>query len=165
MEAHSAASVTSLIYPTINLVALVSFLVWKLKAPVSEFVKKRHVYVRDEVQRVSEQLQKSQVKYQEYSSKLKAIDAEVNAIRDQSLAEAKEVQTRVINEANRLTKQILDDARIGAQTAFLDSKSSIRAEFVRQVMERAEKTLTAGMNDGQQAQTRQNFIQQVGASS
>ena len=163
MEAHHAASATSLILPALNLAVLVGFLVWKLRAPLARFVRQRHLYVRDEVSRVSRQLEDSQQRYQEFSSKLRAIDAEVGALRDQAKSDAVAAQLAIRAGAKKIAQQILEDAKTGANNAFQETRSSLKAEFGARVIDRAEALIRGQMNDGLRTQVREGFVRQVGA--
>src|SRR4051812_38553762 len=97
----------TLVAPFFNFFVLVAAMVYFLRQPLKQFVLGRHEFLRDELQRVRQMLGEAQKQHGEFSSKLKAIDAEVASLREQNRQEAAASKSRVINEAQRLAVTIL----------------------------------------------------------
>ncbi|MEO7161632.1 MAG: hypothetical protein ABI041_01810, partial [Bdellovibrionia bacterium] len=72
----------TLFAPSFNLLILIAFMVYKLNKPVKEFVSLRHKTIRDDIHSVKQELQLAQEKYDEFSARLKAIDAEIVTLRE-----------------------------------------------------------------------------------
>src|SRR4051812_18986449 len=111
MEEHAAAaSITTLIAPAINLAILVGFLAMKVKQPVKDMVRTRHATLRDELKTVQEKLATSQERYDEFTRKLKAMDAEITALREQAKQDARAAQERISTETKKIAASIVTEA-------------------------------------------------------
>ena len=150
-----------LIAPAINLAILVGALVYYLRLPLANFVRQRHETLRSDLQQVSEQLRDAQLKYSEFTAKLKAIDAEVSAIRDQMRQDGESAKQRILSEARRLSVSIVTDARSASVNLFSDLREQLRSELGLRVLERAEKLLTERLTGDDRIRIRREFSQQV----
>ena len=151
----------SLIAPFFNVTVLVGVLVYFLRKPISDFVSSRHAGLRDEVQRVSEQLRQSQSQFEEFSAKLKAIHAEISALREQAKQDAEATRARVVNDAKKLSAVILSDAKSSADAAFGDLKTQLRTELANRVLERAEALLRERLTSDERVRIRREFSSQL----
>jgi F0F1-type ATP synthase membrane subunit b/b' len=132
-----------------------------LKAPTKNFVAQRHISIRDELQSVREQLRLAQEKYDEFSSKLKAIDAEIGSMREQSKQEANAIKQRLTAEARRGSSLVISDARNAASGLFNDLKGQLYGELSTRVLTRAETILKERLTGDDRARIRQEFSRQV----
>ncbi len=150
-----------IITSSINFLILVGFMVYKLRQPVIHFVSQRHHSIRDELQRVREQLHQAQEKYDEFSAKLKAIDVEVSALREQTKQDTVAMKQRIVNEARRIAAMAAVDAKNAADGLFIEFKGQLYSEWSAQVLERAECLLKKRLTGDDQARIRQEFSQQM----
>jgi len=151
----------SLIAPSINFLMLVGFLGFKLKQPMIEFVAQRHISIRDEVQAVREQLKLAQEKYDEFSAKLKAIDAEVANLREQNKQDVAAVKQRLVTEARRLSGIIVSDAKKSAEGLYSELKFQLYSDLSNRVLEQAEKILYERLTGEDKVRFRKEFSQQM----
>src|SRR3954469_20156344 len=105
----------SLLAPIFNLLILIAILVYKLHKPVKDFVSLRHETIRGDLQSVRKELQQAQEKYDEFSSKLKAVDAEIVTLREQGQQETAALKQRILGESRRLSLNIISDAKTAAE--------------------------------------------------
>lgn len=145
-----------------NLLVLLGILAFYLRAPLKAFVRTRHESLRDEVARVGTQLKDAQHRYDEFSAKLKAIEAEVQAIHDQMRADADAVRVRVVNEARALAQNIVADSRATSEAMFVELKAQLRGELAQQVIDRAEGLIRERLTGDDRARIRSEFSQQLG---
>lgn len=164
MDHSAAASVSTLFWPAVNLSILVGTIVYTTREQRKSFVKDRHFKLRDEVENVSRQLKEAQVKYNEFSAKMKAIEAEVEAIRDQAQSDAESMKAKIVSEARRLSTAIVADAKTSTDGLFQDLRSDLRAEMAGWVIERAESILRDRLTADDRAKIRSEFSQQLGVS-
>jgi F0F1-type ATP synthase membrane subunit b/b' len=150
-----------LVAPTINLLILLGVLVYYLRAPIAAFVRERHVTIGDEIRSVRELLGKAQASYDEYSSKLKAIDVEIAALRERGAHEGGAMRTRIIAEAQRLAANIVSDGKAAAQNAFGDLRAQLTADVAMKVLDRAEALLRDKLTGDDRVRIRQEFSTQV----
>jgi len=145
-----------------NFLVLVGVLAYYLRAPLKTFVKTRHDTLRDEVARVEHQLKDAQHKFDEFSAKLKAVDAEIQAIHDQMRADAESMRVRVMNEARHLSQTIIADARASSGGLFAELRTQLRGELAQQVVEKAEKLIREKLTGDDCVRIRNEFSQQLG---
>jgi F0F1-type ATP synthase membrane subunit b/b' len=150
-----------LIAPTINLAILIAAMVYYLRAPLRNFIQTRHATVRDELARVRELLQKARSQHSEFSAKLNAMGAEVASYRDMAKEDAQATKQRLVSEAQRLSANIVGDARTGASGLYSELKGQLRSEMAGKVMIRAEKVLRDRLTANDRERIRQEFSNQV----
>ncbi|MBL7715930.1 MAG: ATP synthase F0 subunit B [Bdellovibrionales bacterium] len=164
MDHSAAASISTLFWPAVNLSILVGTIFYTTREQRKSFVKDRHFKLRDEVENVSRQLKEAQVKYNEFSAKMKAIEAEVEAIRDQAQGDAEFMKAKVLSEAKRLATAIVSDAKTSTDGLFQDLRSDLRTDMANWVIDRAEGILRDRLTADDRAKIRSEFSQQLGAS-
>lgn len=152
---------STLIAPLFNFFLLVALLVYLLREPIRGYVKQRQVSMGEAVQRVRQMLREAQEQYDEFSAKLKAIDAEVASLREQSRQDAQASRNRIIGEAQRMSSLIVSDARISAENVYRDLKTRLRAELASRVLERVELLVKERLTGDDRAKIRQEFSAQV----
>ena len=150
-----------LIAPTFNVTVLVVVLVYLLREPMKVFVSQRHSSLKDELERVAAQLSEAHDKYNEFSAKLKAIDAEIAALNSQMRQDAESMKTRILSDVRRVADMIVVDAKTASETLFNDLKNQLRSELSVQVLDRAESILTARLTGDDRARIRREFSKQV----
>lgn len=151
----------TLILPALNLAILVGVLVYFTRAPFRAFVTGRHETLREEVQRVSTQLRDSQARFEEFTAKLKAIDAEVAALREQSRQDAEAMKARLLNDARRLSTVIVADARTSAESLYEELRIRLRSDLGQQIIDRAEQLLRERLTGDDRVRIRREFSKQV----
>jgi F-type H+-transporting ATPase subunit b len=152
---------SELIYPFINLIILVTVMVVYLREPLRTFVRTRHETLRDELQRVRNLLSGAQTKHDEFSSKLKAMEAEIQSLRDQARQDAAASKSKIVAEAQRLSATIVSDARVSAQGLFSRLRQELFADVGAKVLDRAETLLRERLTGDDRARIRNEFSAQV----
>jgi F0F1-type ATP synthase membrane subunit b/b' len=151
----------SLTAPIINFLILVVFLGVKLRKPLQNFVEQRHHTIRNDVNTVREQLRFAQEKYEEFSSKLKAVQSEVSSMRDQTRQEVADIKQRLMNEARRSSSLIISDSKNSADGLFAQLKNHLYSDLSGKILDRAEELLRERLTGDDRARIRQEFSQQV----
>lgn len=151
----------SLIASTVNLLILLGFLGYKLRGPLKEFVSQRHTLLKTEIQTVSNQLKEAQEKFNEFSSRLKSVQSEVSAIREQNKQDALQMKQRILNEAQRTATTIVSDSKTVAQGLYSQLAGQLYTELSFRVLDRSEKLLRERLTGDDRARIRQEFSRQV----
>lgn len=151
----------SLFLPALNLGILLVFLFVKLKKPVIDHVFKRHEMIRDEVRRVREMLSSAQAKHEEFSGKLKAIDTEVMALRDQARQDAASMKVRILTEAQRNSARVVSDARAASEGMVGDLRRQLAFEVGTAVVDRAQAVVKTRLTGDDRARIRKEFSTEV----
>lgn len=150
-----------LLYPTINLAILLTIMVVYLRAPLASFVRGRHETLRDELSRVRELLANAKTKYEEFSSKLKAMEAEIASLREQAKQDAAASRNRIVTEAQGLSSTIVADSKKSAQGLYGQLRQELFAEVGTKVLDRAEAMLRDRLTGDDRARIRNEFSAQV----
>ena len=151
----------TLVAPFINLAILVGILAYYLRQPLKEFVTNRHVSVLGDLKRVQDQLHKAQEQYEEFSAKLKAIDAEVQALHKQAKQDAENAKVRIVHDAKRLSDGIMIEAKSAAQGLVEDLRKELFTDLGNRVLEQAETILKNRLTGEDRARIRREFSAQV----
>jgi F0F1-type ATP synthase membrane subunit b/b' len=152
---------SELIYPFINLLILIAIIVVYLREPLRGFVRGRHETLRDELQRVRELLSQSQTRYDEFTGKLKAMEAEIITLREQAKHDAAASKSKIVAEAQKLSAMIITDARSSAQGLYAQLKGELFIEVGGKVLDRAEAMLRERLTGDDRARIRNEFSSQV----
>lgn len=152
---------SDLIYPTINLAILITIMVVYLREPISGYVRTRHETLRDELRRVRDLLANAKAKYDEFSAKLKAMEAEIHSLRDQAKQDAASAKSKILAEAQSLSATIVSDARKSAQGLYGQLRSELFTEVGGKVLDRAEAMLRERLTGDDRARIRNEFSSQV----
>jgi len=151
----------SLVYPLINVLILIAFLATKMRAPIREFAAQRHLSIRGEIQSVQEQLRQAQEKYDEFSAKLKAVDAEIAILKEQTKQESASLKQKITNEARRVAGSVVSDAKNAAEGMFADLKGKLYCDLVNQVLDQAQGLLKERLTGEDRDRMRKEFSSQV----
>jgi F0F1-type ATP synthase membrane subunit b/b' len=154
----------TLVAPTINLLCLLALLGYYLRKPMIEFAKTRSVTVRGELEKVREELRAAQSRHAEFTSKLKAMDAEVAALKAQAIQDAQAMKSRISAESQKMAANIVSDARSASVVLYTEFKDQLYSELGVRVLERAEKILSERLTGDDRARIRKEFASQVGAA-
>jgi F-type H+-transporting ATPase subunit b len=163
MHEAAAPAITTLFWPAVNFLILLGILGYKLRKPFSDFVRNRHVSLQEELHSVAERLHQAQLRFDDLTARLKALDSEIVAIREQSKQDADETRVRILADAKRLAGVIVSDARIGADSFFVDLRSGLRSEAAAKVVDRAEEILRGQLTAADRIRIRRDFSQHVEA--
>jgi F0F1-type ATP synthase membrane subunit b/b' len=153
----------TLFAPSFNLLILIIFMVYKLTKPAKEFVSLRHNTIREDIHSVKQELQQAQEKYDEFSSKLKAIDAEIVTLREQGQQDIAAMKKRIVSESGRLSLNIISDAKRAAEGLYLELKGQLYSELSAQVLDRAELLLREKLTGDDRMTIRSDFSRQLEA--
>lgn len=151
----------TLIAPVINLAILIGVLTYYLKQPLKSFAKDRHHSIRAELEAVRNQLRDAKAKHAEFSSKLRAMDAEISGLKTQAIQDAQALKAKVQAEAQKLSGNIVEDAKHAAKVLYSEFKVQLYSELGTHVLDRAEKILRERLTGDDRARIRQEFSTQV----
>jgi F0F1-type ATP synthase membrane subunit b/b' len=113
----------------------------KLRQPVRQFTLDRHHSISKELVEVREQLRTAQEKYNEFTGKLKSVDSETKALREQTQQEAIALKQRIQTEARHMSTVLVADAKSSSQNLFVELKEQLYHELMGRVIERTEKVV------------------------
>ncbi|MCC7440126.1 MAG: hypothetical protein IT285_00745 [Bdellovibrionales bacterium] len=144
-----------------NFTLFVGLIYFAVRTPVRRAVVDRHATIRDTVETNRRRLADARAAYEEYSSKLRAVDIEAGAVRQQLKVESEAARERVIQAAKRLSAGILVDAETGAKGVFEDLRNRLMRQFAAQVVSRAQGAVREKLTGDVKARIRQEFSSQM----
>jgi F0F1-type ATP synthase membrane subunit b/b' len=151
----------SLLFPFLNLAALVALIVWKTKGPFVVFMAARRKTVEDELKRTAAALAEATSKQKEFDARLKGLAVEIEALRSQSRRDAEAKGLQILTEAKRLGDQIVSDARMAGDQMVVDFRAQLVAETAHQVIGRAERALKARLTGDDRVRFNREFSSQL----
>ena len=154
----------TLFFPAFNFLVLVVLLAYYLRAPIREFVSARYVNIRQELHDVREQLRGAREKYEEFSAKLKAVDAEIRSLRDYARRDAEAMRERILSESKRVAETWVADSKRSSELLFQELRKEVRAELGLKIVLKVEKMLSDRLTGDDRARFRREFSGQMGAA-
>jgi len=151
----------TLVAPSINLIILIGVLFYYLRAPLTEFVANRSQSVRAELDAVRGQLSSAKREYEEFSQKLAALSSEVVELRAQALSDMAKTKTQIVENAKKLSVNIIADSKTSANALYSDLKGQLYADLSGQVLERAEKILRERLTGDDRVRIQKEFSSQL----
>jgi F0F1-type ATP synthase membrane subunit b/b' len=148
----------TLIAPFINLLILVGVLVFYCRKPLQVFAETRHHTIREDLETVRNQLRNAQEKHAEFSAKLRAV---VSGLRAQMIQDANAMKSRIVAEAQKLSGNVIEDAKHASAVLYTEFKSSLYSELGARVLDRAEIILKERLTGDDRARIRKEFSTQV----
>lgn len=151
----------TLIAPAINLVILLVVLTYYARSPLVEFVKARRIRLETEMDSVRQELHTAKASLDEYSSKLKAIGVDAQAMTQQATEDAKRLGDRLVSSAKDSAGVLLSDVSHSVTGVYAQLKSDLRAECASLVVIRAESLMKDHLTGEDKERIRREFSHQV----
>ncbi|OFZ20131.1 MAG: hypothetical protein A2X94_09490 [Bdellovibrionales bacterium GWB1_55_8] len=154
----------SLVSPIINLTILVAVMAYYLRQPIRDFVRGRHQTIAAELRAAQEQLRAAQKDNEEFSAKLKAVSAELEAIREQTQQDARASRERILTEAHQLSERVVADAKSTSEGMAHELQAQLYVQTADQVLARVERMLKERLTGEDRVRIRRQFSEQVGSA-
>jgi F0F1-type ATP synthase membrane subunit b/b' len=153
----------TLIFPAINLILLLGFIVYKTKHPFKEFMQKRHRDVFEGLNRSKVQAENAAQRQKEVEAKLSHLDAEKKVI----VAEFKEREAQQIvairESSQRVIAQMRKETEQNKKALEISLEADMLRGFKRNVIAQAEIKIKAALNAETHAKLNQGFTQELGS--
>ena len=146
----------------INFLILVVVLVKFGKKPIQNYLKQRTEMIAKTLQEAKEARETAQKALQEVEGRLKAKDAEIEAILAAAKRSGEQERDQIIEDSARLKEQILEQAKTNIDFEVKHAKEVIKAEAVELAMELAEKKLQEKMTKDEQEKLLQDSLVKIG---
>jgi len=146
----------------INFLILVVVLVKFGKKPLQDYLKQRTEMIAKTLQEAKEAKEAAQKALQEVEGRLKAKDAEVEAIIAAAKRSGEQERDQIIEDSARLKEQILEQAKTNIDFEVKHAKEVIKAEAVELAMELAEKKLKDKLTKDEQEKLLLDSLVKIG---
>lgn len=154
-----------LILPAMNLLILVGIFVYFLRRPAIQFSRDRHTRMKTDLHGAKEQLALARAKFEEAGSRLRALSAEVTALRAQTAEEAARMAQRIQANAQGASTAILQDARRSSESLVEEFKGELRKELGNRIAQRAAALIAQKLGADSREKIRKDFVGYLGAAS
>ena len=159
---HAAPWWKDYIWKIINFLLLVGILFKFAKKPLQSFFQKRTELIEKTLNEAKEAKAISLKALQEVETRLKAKDAEIEAILAASRKSGEHERDSIIAESDRLKAKILEQAKTNIDFEVKHAKEVIKAEAVELAMELAEKKLKDKLTKDEQERLLDDSLVQIG---
>jgi len=146
----------------INFLILVVVLVKFGKKPLQDYLKQRTEIIAKTLQEAKEAKEAAQKALREVEGRLKAKDAEIEAIIAASKRSGEQERDQIIEDSTRLKEQILEQAKTNIDFEVKHAKEVIKAEAVEIAMELAEKKIKENITKDDQEKLLQDSLVKIG---
>ena len=147
----------TLIFPAINLAALLGILAFYLRKPLADFVSSRHVTVRSEIQASHDALADAKARSAEISARLVGMGAELNSLREQARQDGEKSKDEILGAARRLSLMIVSDAKASTSAMQTEFREALGRDLTAMALARAEVRLRDRLTGEDHARIRQEF--------
>jgi F-type H+-transporting ATPase subunit b len=152
----------SYMWKIFNFLLLVVILVKFAKKPLQNFLQQRTEMIAKTLQEAKEAKEAAQKALQEVEGRLKAKDAEIEAIITAAKRSGEQEREQIIADSVRLKEQILEQAKTNIDFEVKHAKEVIKAEAVELAMELAEKKLKEKLTKDDQEKLLQDSLVKIG---
>lgn len=150
------------IWKIINFLILVIVLFKFAKKPFQNYLKKRTEIIEKTLNEAKEAKEASLKALREVETRLKAKDAEIEAILAASRKAGEQERDSIIEQTERLKAKILEQAKTNIEYELKHAKEAIKAEAVELAMELAEKKLREKLTKEEQERLLEDSLMKIG---
>jgi len=145
-----------------NFVLLIVVLFKFAKKPLANFLQKRTELIEKTLNEAKEAKEAAVKALQEVEGRLKAKDAEIQAILAAAKKSGEQERDRIIAESSRLKDKILEQSKTNIDFEVKHAKEVIKAEAVELAMELAEKKLKDRLTKDEQERLLDDSLVKIG---
>lgn len=159
---HAAPWWKDYIWKIINFLLLAVLLFKFAKKPMQNFFQKRTELIEKTLNEAKEAKAASLKALQEVETRLKAKDAEVEAILAAAKKSGEQERDSIVAESDRLKAKIMEQAKTNIEYELKSAKEAIKAEAVELAMELAEKKLKEKLTKEEQEKLLEDSLTKIG---
>ncbi len=156
-------SLWDLAWRWINFGILVYFIMKYLKGPVVKFIQGRRESIAEVFGGLKEKEEALHRRRQEQEALLAQLDEKIASIKAYYHEIGREEKERILAQAERVRRQILEDAKIAAVREFEEAKKRFRAEVVEKAVALAEERIRKKITKKDQRQLVDAYVLQLEA--
>ncbi|MBI4824086.1 MAG: F0F1 ATP synthase subunit B [Nitrospirae bacterium] len=140
-EAEGQSHIMEWVWKVVNFAILVFILVKFLGKPLKGFLKQRTELIQKTLDEARQARELAEKALREVEERLKGKDKEIEGIISSSRQSGEKEQEFLVSEGERLSKKIIEQAKVNIDFELKKAKEAIKAEAVELAMELAEKKL------------------------
>ncbi|MBW2542109.1 MAG: ATP synthase F0 subunit B [Deltaproteobacteria bacterium] len=160
----SASGLEAFLWPAVNLIILISVLVYFARKPLRAYFDKRRSGIQGELETAAEQLATAESTYANWQRRMIELDGELEAIRATSRQRAEAERERIIADARASADRIRRDAVAAVELELRRAREVLREEAAQLAIELAGERLTREVTDGDRDRLVDEFIDLIAAA-
>lgn len=150
-----------LIWRVINTLALIVLLVYFLKKPLATFFSERTAGIKRDIADAEELRLKAEATIKEYEAKIAGMEKELERMRADLRKAADAESEKVITGAERMSKGIVEAARLAAEQEVRKAKAELQNEAVQLAVRLAEALIRDKINEQDHKRLVQEYLAKV----
>jgi F-type H+-transporting ATPase subunit b len=162
-DSLSPAKLKDLLWRTLNFIGLVIILVKFLTKPIVEGLRNRRVGIKEQFDSLEAQKAEAEREYKEYEAKIAGMDAELDKMIGNAIAQGEVEKKKIIEEANQAADNIKRQAENAVQNAINEARKQLKEEVAEKAAVMAEEIIKNNLQDADQANLIENYLDKVGA--
>jgi F-type H+-transporting ATPase subunit b len=160
----SATGLQALLWPAVNLVILISVLVYFARQPLRTFFDKRRRDIQSELQTAADQLAEAETTYANWQRRMIDLDRELDEIRETSRQRAEAERERIIEDARATAARIRRDTTAAVELELRRAREILREEAAQLAIELAGERLHREVTDSDRDRLIDEFIARIVSS-
>jgi len=149
------------LFRIVNLILVVA-IIWKFAGKaIAEFFKGRQYQIKTELEDLDSRRKEAEAKLKEVEKSIANIEAEKEAIIEESRKQGEAIKDEIIAEAKRKAEQIRAQAGTAVAQETKLATERLRAEIADMVVDAAEKMLQEKLSDKKQQQLIDDYVTKV----
>lgn len=158
LDAHT---IKTIIYQCINVSIMIGGLVYILKKPVKDFFKSRQETYLHAAGRAQAAKSQAEAEHHEIKVKLTKLDSTADESISRAKAEAADLRSSILAEAEELSKRIKKEAEVAAQLEIEKAKNHLREDMIKEAAKLAAQNLQAAVSKDDHKRLQGDFINNI----
>lgn len=160
MTEHGAhPGIGSLLLPTLNFLAFVGLIIWKLPGPVREFFRERTERLREALAAGKRALAEAEAVRAALERDVRELPATVAQLKADIRAAADRERANLLGVAGRAAERIRGDARLLSEHEIVGARGALRTEVVEQAIRQATVLIRDAIRTEDQERLVRDFVQ------
>ncbi len=161
-DGHDSGRIADLIYRAINFALLIIILFFVLrKTTIKDFFSNRREEIKKSFEELNRTKESAEKRYQELDRKLKDFEAHKKEIIEQYQAEGEREKVKIIEEAEKKARQILEQAELTIQNDIQAAGDQLKKEALNNAARQAQKILEKELKESDQDHLVDEFINSI----
>ncbi|MDB9822258.1 ATP synthase F0 subunit B [Deltaproteobacteria bacterium] len=165
-DGHSgdrSGDLLDLLYRFMNfalLVIILSIVIKKTK--LTDYLSVRSEEIRDRLEDLKKEKEEAENRCREVENKLKDFESKKKEIIEQYTKEGQAEKDKIVSEAKERVKQIIEESELTIREEIQSAKDSLKEEVVELAAQKAQEIITSEMDEKDQDNLINEFIERVG---
>jgi F-type H+-transporting ATPase subunit b len=156
-----AAGDSGPLWPALNLLLLLSVIVYFARKPVQDFFAGRRTEIEGKLEGAAAELSEAEATYAKWQRRLLELETELEEIRAKSRQRAESERERILADAHTAAERIRRDATAAVDQELRSARAALREEATQLAIEIAAERLQREVTDADRDRLLDEFIERV----